>query len=285
MEGRMGSIFCSIRSMGLQLSNDTNKLIWSFNKIDGQFTAQFAYLFITSSTGDSDRSWHWKDIWRWRIPTKIKCFSWICTNNKISTWDNLMRKGWIGPNIFHLCHREAETVQHLFVHCSFGADVRRWVFYHLGLVHCSGTVELWDVIAVWIKNGDDPRYLLYFCLWVIWLCRNAWLFSGIKRSAQVTALRCLDLVVAFPFMNRKNKTKNIGLGPHCYDSSSFFDEADIAIVGGAGAVLYISSDHHFLIRLGCGLCSNSRLELLALFGYYMFPVAWAFLESRSMEIL
>ena len=31
-------------------------------------------------------------------------------------------------------------------------------------------------------------------------------------------------------------------------------------------VLYISSDHHFLIKLGCGFFTNSRSELLTLFG-------------------
>ena len=60
------------------------------------------------------------------------------------------------------------------------------------------------------SNGEEPGYLLYFCLWVIWMCRNTWIFSRKIPSIQDTTLLCLDLVVAYPPAARKNKIKTIG---------------------------------------------------------------------------
>ena len=183
----------------------------------------------------------------------------------LMTWDNLLRKGWKGPNIYHLCCTEVETVQHLLVECPFSVYVRRLIFDQLGLVHSVGTDTLRNVIADWIKHGEEPGYLLFFCCWALWLCRNAWIFSGIKPSAHYTAICVLDLVATFPSSREKNKVRNIRLGPQCYNAMGFFDGAATSTAGGARAVLYISYEHHFLIRLGCGLCTNSRSELLALF--------------------
>ena len=72
-------------------------------------------------------------------------------------------------------------------------------------------------------------------------------------------------MAAFPPPRRKNKVSVIGLGPQCYIATGFFDGAATSIAEGVGAVLYISHEHHFLIRLGCGISTNSKTELLALF--------------------
>ena len=68
------------------------------------------------------------------------------------------------------------------------AYVRSRVFHHLGMVHCNRTNGLREVITNWIKNGDESGYLLFFCFWVIWLSRNAWLFSGVLSLVQVMSL-------------------------------------------------------------------------------------------------
>ena len=36
-------------------------------------------------------------IWKYHIPLKIIRFFWLCLMNKINTYDNLIKKGWIGP--------------------------------------------------------------------------------------------------------------------------------------------------------------------------------------------
>jgi hypothetical protein len=62
-------------------------------------------------------------LWNWKLPLKIKLFNWLSVENKISTWDNLQRKGWAGPNLCQLCYKDAETVNHLFTQCTFTRHV------------------------------------------------------------------------------------------------------------------------------------------------------------------
>ena len=58
-------------------------------------------------------------VWGFNMPHKLKCFTWLAVNRKINTWDSLYNRGWFGPNICCLCKNEAETVDHIFVGCSF----------------------------------------------------------------------------------------------------------------------------------------------------------------------
>ena len=120
---------------------------WSYNKTNGQVTARLAYNYIVVSTWDKTQVWHWKDLWKWRIPLKIKCFYWLCMRNKVSTWDNLIRKGCISPNICHLCCCGGESIQHLFVDCFFGKKVCRLIPNHLGLVNSCEEIGLLDALV------------------------------------------------------------------------------------------------------------------------------------------
>ena len=36
-------------------------------------------------------------IWKYHLPLKIICFFWLSMMNKINTYGNLIKKGWIGP--------------------------------------------------------------------------------------------------------------------------------------------------------------------------------------------
>ena len=62
-------------------------------------------------------------VWKFNIPQKLKYFTWMDFNKKLNSWDNLYKRGWIGPD--HCCLRksDAETIDHLFVDCSFMQEV------------------------------------------------------------------------------------------------------------------------------------------------------------------
>ena len=106
----------------------------------------------------------------------------------------------------------------------------------------------------------------YFSNWTIWLCRSALFFFGKLPSVQNTVFHCLNLVATYPTAFRRWKHRNIGPGPQCLDAIGFFNGATTLNAGGIGAVLYIGNDLFYSIRLGCGHNTNSRAELLALFG-------------------
>ena len=68
-----------------------------------EICVKLAYDFIVDELRISVDGWWRKDLWQWKIPLKIKCFSWLCVNDKVSTWDNILKRGWVGTNIWQLC--------------------------------------------------------------------------------------------------------------------------------------------------------------------------------------
>ena len=62
----------------------------------------------------------------------------------------------------------------------------------------------------------------------------------------------------------KKKSQQIGPKPIHAFPVGFFDGAAQRNLGGAGFVIYISETHYFCFSVGCGICTNTRAELLAL---------------------
>jgi hypothetical protein len=48
---------------------------------------------------------------------------WLALNNKLCTWDNGLKRGWIGPSRCSLCKSEEETIYHLFITFPFSVQV------------------------------------------------------------------------------------------------------------------------------------------------------------------
>jgi hypothetical protein len=118
--------------------------------------------------------WHntvggWRhSLWNWNLALKLKLFTWLALENKINTWDNLQRKGWVGPNICHLCNREEESMQHIFINCAFTRLVWDNIFADLNLNTTWDGHSLADCYEIWSKNRPPltkpPSYGLLVCV-------------------------------------------------------------------------------------------------------------------------
>lgn len=65
----------------------------------------------------------WAKAWYHGLIPKINIFFWLLLQNRILTLDNLMKRGHIMPNRCILCKNQAETVDHIFIHCSFSREI------------------------------------------------------------------------------------------------------------------------------------------------------------------
>lgn len=82
----------------------------------------------------------------------MEAFAWLAILGKVSTMDNLRRRGLASGAISNLCvlgRKEMETVDHLFIHCQFSHTL--WCSFLLRCVvlWCSlgtlvGTIEAWS---------------------------------------------------------------------------------------------------------------------------------------------
>jgi len=69
------------------------------------------YFFFTFRTSKWLKSFHCKN------------FTWLLTENKTNTWDNLLKKGWMGLSFCFLCKSDSESTDHLFINCVFFKQV------------------------------------------------------------------------------------------------------------------------------------------------------------------
>jgi hypothetical protein len=121
-------------------------------------------------------------MWKWDMAQKIKLFTWLSIENKILTWDTLQRKGWEGPNICHLCSKDAESVYHLFVNCSFIQDVWNRIKRELNIMTAWEGSSLFGCYENWDRKESSFITLPSLLCWFVWLERNKKKFEGRNPS-------------------------------------------------------------------------------------------------------
>lgn len=65
-------------------------------------------------------------VWAGLAPPRVKAFYWLAVSGKISTVDNLRRRGIFSDAIANICHlrgKEVKSVNHLFLHCKFSSSL------------------------------------------------------------------------------------------------------------------------------------------------------------------
>jgi hypothetical protein len=111
--------FSTLIGAWIQLSVQEDSLHWIGGDRSGNITVKNLYNAI-SSTFWIQRCTRWRRYLRHLpLPLKIKLFIWLAANEKILTWDNLLRRGWEGPNMCSLCRKISESISHLFLDCKF----------------------------------------------------------------------------------------------------------------------------------------------------------------------
>ena len=148
---------------GIKIGNHEDSLLWIFDKKIWNGLCQKAYELIVSKHLPLLKDGILSMVWGFNIPQNLNCFTWLDVNRKISTWDNLYKRVWFGPNRCSLCKIEAETVDHIFVGCSFVQKV----IHSLGSMfdvhmHWSNT-SLLEKISIGLQRVEGfcifPSYL------------------------------------------------------------------------------------------------------------------------------
>ncbi|CAN1166504.1 Putative ribonuclease H protein At1g65750, partial [Linum perenne] len=126
-------------------------------------------------------------VWKAAVPTKISGFVWLAFLRRVSTLDNLQRRGFIGPNFCVMCRADLESVSHLLLSCPFADFV--WATF-------SSKLAIWgpfpndtqEFIHSWQARNFSRRWRaflelsLHAIFWAIWLERNARIFRDRERS-------------------------------------------------------------------------------------------------------
>jgi hypothetical protein len=139
------------------LSEEEDGLYWIGGDSSGVISVKNIYEAIQTN---QKHPWVtcWKiHLWKWDIPQNIKLFFWLAINNKISTWDNLLHRGWSGPGRCILCKKESEDITHLLINCSFTRAVWDTICRHTKIAHFWSGENLCECMTIWIE-AKTPQF-------------------------------------------------------------------------------------------------------------------------------
>ena len=130
----------------------------------------------------------WRKIWDSNYWPKISTFLWLLTHHKILTWDNLLKRGFLGLSFCIMCREHSETIDHLLDYYVLADTI-----WNLVEVKCNKTKRVKsDVINTLQSWGEDPyqckllnrlRLLITgFVVWNIWKEINQHIFNGKQHN-------------------------------------------------------------------------------------------------------
>lgn len=255
----------NLNSVGVRLNQDLDQLVWGGNPASGFVTAKSAYSRIVQDKYIYPQDWWYKRLWYWAIPLKLKCFSWLLLQDKLKTWENLCKRGWIGPSLCVLCKNEAETKQHLFVKCSFTIKIWDVISSNLNITQCWDVGDFNKCLLNWFRHCKQHFYIAICIPWAIWYSRNSAIFRNATPDILQCSLTALNMFALCKEDDLKMKIDRVSYFNFKVDQPVlFFDGASQSGLCAIGGVIYLNESHYYTNRLNCGVGSNMKAELMAL---------------------
>ena len=131
----------------------------------------------------------WKRIWKAHVPSKVAFFVWTAAIGNIQTIDNLRKRGMIVVDWCVMCKKEAESANHLLLHCEMAKVLWDGVFGKVGLCWVMPEAVM-DLLTCWtnFQMHTCPQVavawkMLPLCImWCIWWERNERCFNDRERN-------------------------------------------------------------------------------------------------------
>ena len=132
----------------------------------------------------------WKRVWNKFSWPKCNCFTWTLAWNRCLTWDNIQKRGFVGPSRCVLCGGGEEDYPHLFFRCPFTMQLWHfwWEVWKSQCIHASSLAEFWMRLGRPLSLTPFLQDVWYvgpmFLLWQVWLERNRRIFWGEQLGIQ-----------------------------------------------------------------------------------------------------
>ncbi|CAN1732046.1 hypothetical protein LINPERHAP1_LOCUS1453, partial [Linum perenne] len=109
---------------------------------------------------------------------------WRIFLKKVSTIDNLQRKGLSLANRCALCNSNLESVEHLFLDCEFASQIWTLISSKLSIhgpfsYSIEGFIEGWKGLNCLLSFSSVMKVLLHAVFWFIWKERNDRIFRDL----------------------------------------------------------------------------------------------------------
>ena len=129
--------------MNVQLSNQSDSFIWGLHQ-HGRFSVHSMYVAIMFSQVLPCSM----QIWKIKLPLKIKVFIWYLFKGVVLTKDNLARRQWRKSVQCCFCNL-SESIQHLFFDCHLARFI--WRAVHVSF-NISQPLSVQHMLSGWLRG-------------------------------------------------------------------------------------------------------------------------------------
>ena len=156
------------------LTNQKDEFKWGLHQ-NGIFSVKSTYRAILTAQALPFNM----NIWKIKIPLKIKVFMWYLYKGVTLTRDNLARKNWNGNTKCCFCNIE-ESIQHLFFNCPLAKFIWRILSVTFIISYPSNFQHMF---TDWLYGIAIKEKRIIWCgvsaiCWAICLCRNNVVFDN-----------------------------------------------------------------------------------------------------------
>lgn len=154
------------------VSEGHDQLIWGNNN-EGTFNIKEAKnIFLELDSYVPDRVW--QNLWRHQGWMKIKLFMWLVHHKKILTWENIQKRGVLGPSRCQFFEAQEEKMEHLLNNYIFTS--RLWdTFTTIFQQTDRDKGSIINTLNNWRRNFSDFEFLCLawvltpgFIIWNVW---------------------------------------------------------------------------------------------------------------------
>ena len=129
-----------------------------------------------------------KNLWKLKVPSKIKIFAWYLCRGVVLTKDNLAKRNCQGRIKCVFC-RHDENIKHLFFECQFARSIWSAIQVASNLYPPSSVA---NIFGNWLHglNNTLRKHIWVGAidlLWSLWLCRNDRVFNA-KFSSSIQVI-------------------------------------------------------------------------------------------------
>lgn len=130
------------------LHDSDDVILWKLEK-NRKFSVKSLYNALTKN----DSGPAYKNIWRGKVPQKIKIFMWLLSNNAVLTKDNMVKRKWSGSPSCAFCDQN-ESADHLFFLCPVAKVVWGIIAKVLGADNIPTSLsQCWLWCSKWLPGG------------------------------------------------------------------------------------------------------------------------------------
>jgi len=171
-----------ILSTVLMEKDGEDRLIWKDNN-SGIFSVK-SLCGLLSPKPSTNNAFSFAGIWKGIVPPKVETFCWMAIINRINTRCMLVRRGILGSSESNcpICLVEAESVDHILLHCHKHWLIWSKIIKWWGLVWCcpKSFSDLWSQWTSMVHGHFQRKawLMLFFSVaWSLWLLRNDLIFQ------------------------------------------------------------------------------------------------------------